>query len=311
MTTYESHIGIDVSKASLEVSPFDKGQPSVPNTLAGIRVLLGRLQKKNDSFMICCEATGGYERLLVEACHASDIPIAVVNARQVRDFAKSKGILAKTDAIDAKVLADYATQNPPRLTPKLECWRKKAKAIHVRLDEVKRMLTQERNRLDTLGDPMVIGMIKRHIRNLEGQVSALNTQLAKLVKTEAAFRDLCDRLMAVKGIGIITATALIAFLPEIGRVGDSQLVALAGLAPFCQDSGTWKGQRHISGGRSLLRSTLYMPAISASRTNPILKDFYDGLIKRGKPAKVALTAVMRKMVCLANRMASDPTFSPV
>jgi transposase len=308
MNAYEVQVGIDVSKATLEISPFDKGKTSVPNTSAGIKNLISRLQKLPKSFMLCCEATGGYEGLLVQCCHAQDIPVAVVNARQVRDFAKSKGILAKTDAIDAQVIAAFALQNQPRLTIKTEPWRKTLKALHVRRDEVKKMMGQERTRLDTLADPFIAKCIKQHLCGLEQQLKALDAQIKNIAKSEPECKAVCEKLMKVKGFGLIVATGFLAFLPEIGHVTDKQLVALAGLAPFCQDSGKWKGQRHVSGGREQIRTTLYMPAITASRFNPTLKEFYQRLVQRGKPSKVALTAVMRKMVCLANRIVSDPTF---
>jgi transposase len=310
MNPYEIQVGIDVSKATLELSSFDRGKTTVPNTAAGLRSLIARLQKLSESVRVCCEATGGYERLLVDTCHAADIPISVVNARQVRDFAKSKGILAKTDAIDARVIADYALQNNPRLTQKCEPWRKSLKALHIRREEVKNFMVQERNRLAMINDPLIAKCIRQHLSHLEKQLKTLDKQIQHIAETEPACRDQCEKLMQVKGFGLIVATGFLAFLPEIGRVTDNQLVALAGLAPFCQDSGTWKGQRHVSGGRERIRNTLYMPAITTSMHNPILKEFYQGLIQRGKPSKIALTAVMRKMVCLANRIIADPSFVP-
>lgn len=310
MHTSEIHIGVDISKHTLELSPFDKGKPSVPNTRAGVRSLIKRIQKFDLKPILCCEATGGYEKLLVSACHDQDIPIAVVNARQVRDYAKSKGILAKTDAIDAAVLAGYAQQNQPRFTPKSEPWRIKLKALHKRREELKRMMTQERNRLENLEDAWVAAAIRKHLRSLNTQVKNVDDALRELVKDEPELREFCDRFMKVKGIGMIAASAFVAYLPEMGRVTDNELVALAGLAPHCQDSGNWKGQRHISGGRAAIRNILYMPALNAKSSNPVFKEFYDRLTAKGKPPKVALTAVMRKMICLGNRIASDPEFMP-
>lgn len=310
MHTSEIYIGVDVSKYTLELSPFDKAKRSVPNTRAGLRSLIKRIQKLDNKPIICCEATGGYEKLLVSACHDQDIQIAVVNARQVRDYAKSKGILAKTDAIDAAVLAGYAKQNQPRLTQKTEPWRISLKELHKRRDELKRMMTQERNRQENLEDVWVATSIRKHLHFLRKQVDAVDEALRNLVKSEPELRTFCDRFMQVKGIGIIAASAFVAYLPEMGRVTDNELVALAGLAPHCQDSGTWKGQRHISGGRAAIRNILYMPAINAKSSNPIFKEVYDRLTGNGKPAKVALTAIMRKMVCLGNRIASDPDFVP-
>lgn len=310
MNPYEIQVGIDVSKATLELSPFDSGKTSIPNTSAGLRSLVMRLQKLSKSVLVCCEATGGYERLLLDTCHNADIPIAVVNARQVRDFAKGKGILAKTDAIDAKVISDYARENKPRLTPKLEPWRMSLKALHIRRDELKNFMGQERNRLAMIHDPFITKCIRQHLRNLEKQLQSIDKQIQQIAQTEPVCKEQCEKLMQVKGFGLIVATGFLAFLPEIGRVTNNQLVALAGLAPFCKDSGKKKGERHVYGGRERIRNTLYMPAITTSRFNPVMNEFYQGLIKRGKPSKVALTAVMRKMVCLANRIIADPSFVP-
>jgi len=303
-------IGIDVSKASLELSSFDKGKDSVANTPAGIRSLLRRIQKLPQLPVLCCEATGGYEKLVVNLCHEVEVPIAVVNARQVRDFAKSKGILAKTDLIDANVLSMFAEQNTLRLKTKTEPWRQSLQALLTRREDLKDLITQERNRLETLQDPFVRKQIEANLRMFKKQNQHILKTIEALVSSTETLQKLCSRMMQVKGIGLLVATSLIAFLPEIGQISDKQVAALAGLAPYNQDSGTWKGQRHVSGGRSKVRTALYMPAICAAHNNPVLKEFYDGMILRGKPAKVALTAVMRKMVCLANRIASDPEFIP-
>ncbi|WFB37055.1 IS110 family transposase [Kiritimatiellota bacterium B12222] len=303
-------IGIDVSKASLQISTFDKGKALIPNTAAGIRSLINRTEKLKSSFIFCCEATGGYERLFVDHCHTYDIPVAVLNARQVRDFARSKNILAKTDAIDAEVIRMFAENNDLRLYPKPESWRLSLQALLTRRDELKDMITQERNRLETLQDPLIRKMIKAHLRSLASQDKRLIIELKDLVSSHESLRVFCDRLISVKDIGLLSALSLFAYLPELGQITDNQAAALAGLAPWCQDSGNWKGERHISGGRSKVRRALYMPAINASTSNPILKEYYQKMIRRGKPAKVALTAVMRKMVCLANKVASDPDFIP-
>lgn len=303
-------IGIDVSKASLEISSFDKGKNSVANTPAGIRSLLRRIHKHPSLPVLCCEATGGYEAQLVNFCHDAEIPIAVVNARQVRDFAKSKGILAKTDLIDANVLEKFAKQNTLRLKAKTEPWRQSLQALLTRRNDLKHLITQERNRLETLQDPFIRKQIEANLRSFKKQNQQVLKEIEQLVNTTEILQDLCSRMMGVKGIGLLVATSLIAFLPEIGLISDKQITALAGLAPYNQDSGNWKGQRHVSGGRSKVRRALYMPAICAAHTNPILMEYYQGMIQRGKPAKVALTAVMRKMVCLANRIAADPDFIP-
>lgn len=310
MSTFEVYIGVDVSKATLELSVFDTRKSSVPNTVAGIRSLLMRVEKLGTNTLICCEATGGYEKQLVAACHECDFPVAVVNARQVRDFAKSKGILAKTDAIDAAVIAAYAEQNSPRETPPPTPWQQSLKAFHQRREELKRMILQEENRLENLSDRWISASIRSHIRSLEKQIKQLEKRIEELVQAEPDLKRFCERFMKVKGVGLMVSSGCAAYLPEMGRVTDNQLVALAGLAPHCQDSGSWRGQRHISGGRAGIRRLLYMPAVNATGSNPIFRDFYRRLKAQGKPSKVAITAVMRKLVCLANRIASDPDFTP-
>lgn len=310
MNPSEIQIGIDVSKASLELSPFDAGKTSVANTPSGIRRFLQRIQKLPDVPVLCCEATGGYEKTLVHLCHQANIPIAVVNARQVRDFAKSKHILAKTDQIDAAVLAKFAEQNTLRLTRNLETWREALQALLTRRNDLKLLISQEQNRLETLQDPFIRKQIQATLRMFKKQNQRLLEEIERLVNDHAELQTLCSRMMAVKGMGLLVATSLIAFLPEIGRISDKQITALAGLAPYNRDSGTFKGQRHISAGRSKVRQALYMPAVAAVRCNPILKEYYQGMVQRGKPGKVAITAVMRKILCLANKIASDPEFIP-
>lgn len=303
-------VGIDVSKASLELSSFDKGSTSVPNTHAGISRLIRRLSSIARPVRICCEATGGYERPLVKACHDAGLPIAVVNARQVRDFARSRNLLAKTDAIDAKVIAWFAEQHEPRLTPKPSPWRLKLQALLNRRDELTDMINQEQNRLDTLDDPELRRMIRTHVRTMSAQRDRLFLQMKRLIAEHADVAEFCQKMTSVKGVGLLTGMSLYAYMPELGRISGKEAAALAGLAPWCQDSGMWRGMRKISGGRSQVRKALYMPAISASRSNPILKAYYESLVARGKPSKVALTAVMRKLICLANKVASDPSFIP-
>lgn len=303
-------VGIDVSKASLELTSFDRGSSSVPNTQAGISRLIRRITVIEGAVRICCEATGGYERALVKACHDAGVPISVVNARQVRNFARSRNLLAKTDAIDAKVIAWFAEQHQPRLTPRPSEWRLKLQALLNRRDELTDMINQERNRLDTLEDPQLRKMIQTHVRTMSAQRDRLFHQMKELALKHADVAEFCQKMSEVKGVGLLTAISLYAYMPELGKISDKEAAALAGLAPWCQDSGTWRGLRKISGGRSKVRKALYMPAIAASRSNPILKEYYQGLIGRGKPSKVALTAVMRKLICLANKVATDPSFMP-
>jgi len=305
-----TYIGIDIAKKDLEVSPFDKKAKSVPNTVKGVQSLITRLQKKGNT-IICCEATGGYEQLLIAECLAAEQPIALVNARQVRDFAKSKGILVKTDKIDAAVLSAFGEQNKPAsLTPK-PLWLKRLASLLNRRDDLVNMVKQEKCRLDPLPPKEIESMINRHIKSLNKMMEQIEKAIDELMQSEELFKYKFERLNVVKSIGRQSALYLIGFMPELGHITDNQAAALAGLAPFCNDSGKMRGRRSVRGGRSQLRRVLYMAAVNAKTYNPILREFYNRLISKGKPAKVALTAVMRKLVILANKIFTNPEFKPI
>lgn len=307
MADIKRYIGIDISKDSLEISPFDKGAPSVLNQSKDIKRLIARLQKI-DNAIICCEATGGYEKLLVTECLAKEQPIALVNARQVRDFAKSKGILAKTDKIDAAVLGDYGTQNTPEPMKRKPLWLNRLNDLLRRRDDLVKMSKQEKCRLQPTQSKEIGKMIVKHIKILEKMIVEIEKEVDKIMEAENVFKEKFDDFTEVKGIGRQTAVYLVGFVPELGHVTGNQAAALVGLAPFCNDSGKFKGQRSIRGGRSEVRRVLYMSALSAKTHNPILREFYNRLIAAGKPPKLALTAVMRKIVVLANKICADPEF---
>lgn len=308
MNTYNVYIGVDVAKDGLELSSFDGKTKSLANSLVGVRRFALRCHALKQSVLVCCEATGGYEKLLVKQCHAEQIPVAVLNARQVRDFAKSKGILAKTDPIDAQVIADFALANQPKATEPLPDWKEELKALLIRRDELLGMITQDENRLDPAPPKSIIKMIRQHVKQMKHQVKNIEEQIEMLKKNTPALKEDFDRLTQVKGLGSLTALTLTAFVPELGRINAKEASALVGLAPYNQDSGTYRGKRRIAGGRSRVRKVLYMAALSASRHNPTLKAFYQRLIANGKPHKVALTAVMRKLIVLANRLLEEPEF---
>jgi len=304
------YIGIDVAKATLELSPFGKGKTSIENTRASIASLLRRVQKANTPVMLCCEATGGYEKLLIRMALEQDIPMALLNAKAVRDFAKSKGILAKTDRIDALVIKGFAEQNTPIRLESPPQWRDELKALVTRRETLISMREAERNRLDPKPEKVIVKSIGRMEKQLDKEVKCMEEAVSELITSHPALKAIMQRLQQVKSIGPNTAQTLIAVLPELGKVTDKQIVALAGLAPYNDDSGAHRGIRRIQGGRVQARRVLYMAALVASVHNPILRAFYWRLKERGKPSKVALTAVMRKLVILANRIASDPDFIP-
>lgn len=304
------YIGIDVAKATLEVSPFGKGKTSIYNTRSGISSLFRRIRNAKEPIMLCCEATGGYEKLIIAMALEAKIPIALLHAKAVRDFAKSKGILAKTDRIDALIIRSFAEQNLPRKLDPSPKWQAELKSLIDRREGLILMQNAERNRLDPKPHKAIIQSIARIQKQLAKEIKYIEQALEKLIQSAPELLYSLKRLQQVKSIGTNTSQTLIATMPELGKVGDKQIVALAGLAPYSQDSGAFKGVRRIQGGRSQVRRVLYMAALVAIRHNPILMTFYNRLKERGKPSKVALTAVMRKLIILANRIMKDPDFIP-
>lgn len=310
MNKYEVYIGVDVSKETLELSCFDKKPRTVPNTTAGIRRLIKRIEPLDGPVLVCCEATGGYEKLLATALLTAGIPIAVVNAKRARDFGKSKGILAKTDPIDAELLASFARVHQPRTLGVRPAWLPILQAFLGRREEILAMIKQEKSRLDPLPDKSVAKLIRKHIKQMELQLHEIEQQIETLCSESAELKHSVKRITQVKGMGELSALALLGFVPELGSISDKQASALVGVAPFNRDSGKFRGQRHTTGGRQKVRRILYMAALSAKRYNPILREFYNSLIARGKPFKVAIVAVMRKLVCLANQIMTDAAFQP-
>jgi transposase len=309
MSSPRVYIGVDIAKESLQMDPFDGMQAEIDNTTKGIRSLIRRLQTIPHC-MICCEATGGYETLLVANLLDAEIPVALVNPRQVRDFARSKGILAKTDKIDAAVVTLFAQQNQPSPMSKPPEWMGTLRSLLIRREELVHMTRQEKCRLDPAPPAPILRTIKAHLRFLLQQISKLEAQIKETTKEHEPLTQQINRFCQVNGLGTQSALYLIAFVPELGHLSDKQASALIGVAPYNDDSGKTKGIRRIRGGRARVRKVLYMAAVSAQQHNPILHEFYNRLIQQGKPPKVALTAVMRKLVVLANRIVSDPSFQP-
>lgn len=311
MTGPSVHIGVDVSKHILELSGFDRGAPQVPNTAAGIRRLIKRIKRLEPEVRVCCEATGGYEAALCTALLEAGVPIARINPGRSREYAKSRGQLAKTDRLDAMVLAAFSTERNPRLLEPPAPWRAELKALCVRRHTLVKMSVQEQNRLDPLPPAVVAKGIRAHIRHIKGRINKIEEAILKMRKSEQEIHALCTRLELIQGIGPITSVNLVALLPELGQLGGNEIVALAGLAPYNDDSAKHSGPRCIQGGRARVRASLYMGALSATLHNPVLSVFYNRLIAAGKAPKVAITAVMRKLIRLANRVVADPDFVPV
>lgn len=304
------HVGIDVSKARLDVHVLPGSQPglsfSLENTPQGSDQLLQKLMPLDVSLVVV-EATGRYQRRVAAELLSAGIPVAVVNPRQARDFARSLGKLAKTDAIDAEVLARFASVGHLRVCEKQP---ENAAILDDRITrrrQVIAMLNAEGNRLDGMIDKSTIAMIKKVIRLLEQQREDLDRQIAELIESDDDWRGRRDLLQSVPGVGATTANGLVAELPELGKLSRTQIAALAGLAPMNCDSGTMRGRRAIRGGRSAVRSTLYMAAFNAMRYNPVIAAFTDRLTASGKPFKVVVTAAMRKLLIILNAIVKTNT----
>lgn len=302
------HVGIDVSKSTLDVDPFDDKEPQIPNTKAGVRKLIKRIKKFPNPVTVCCESSGGYEKLLVGMLLDAGVGIARVNAKRVRDYARSQGILAKTDAIDARVISLYSKASKPRLLAPPPVWMDRVRGLLTRRSDLCDMITQEKNRMHPSPEKEMAELIRAHIKTMQKQVQRIDELLSAAIKEFPELNYGHTRLTKVKSIGTISALSLLVFIPELGSVSGNEAAALAGLAPYNRDSGTLKGRRCIQGGRNRVREPLYMAAITAKSHNEIWAELYSRLTKNGKPHKVAITAIMRKMVILANRLMADPEF---
>lgn len=301
MNTQVVHVGADVAEAHIDLHGPIKGLPGrIANTKKGVNSLL-KLLKRHPGVRLICEASGGCERLLIRACHQAGIAISAVNPERARDFARAKGQLAKTDKIDARILAEYGAAMQPPLTDPLDPALQGLSALSTRRRQLLDSRTAEKNRLRR-AEPSVAPSHRATIHFLNSQITAIDRALSKIVASCAKLRAKIAALTQVKGVGLITAIALLAALPELGSLSKNQAASLAGLAPFNRDSGKFRGQRHIHGGRTPARNALYMAALVASKHNPVISSFYDRLRSNGKPPKVALTASMRKLLIHLNSL---------
>jgi transposase len=297
-----SFIGIDVAKAQLEFACRPSGETgTVANDDEGIRTLVDRGQALSPT-LIVLEATGGYETAVVAALAAAGLPVVVANPRQVRDFAKAMGQLAKTDALDAQVLALFAERVQPAPRPLPDDALQALDALLTRRRQLVEMLTAERNRL-FVARPPVRRDLQQHIRFLERRLREADDDLHTAVKASPTWRVKDDLLQSVPGVGRVVSLTLLAELPELGRLSHKEIAALVGVAPLNRDSGTLRGKRLVYGGRAPVRAVLYMAALVASKCNPVIRAFYQRLRAAGKPAKVALTACMRKLLIILNAIA--------
>jgi transposase len=309
----EAHAGVDVSKERLEVcvrrgreAREDEHTFGVSNDPAGTQTLLACLLEERPALVIV-EATGGFERPVAAALAAAGLPIAVVNPRQAREFARATGRLAKTDRIDAHLLARFAQAVRPAPRPVPEEEAQALAEITARRRQVVGMLTAEKNRLGAATTKPVRKRLQAHVRWLEKELSCTDGDLEEAIAKSPTWRENEELLRGVPGVGPVVARTLLAELPELGSLPPKQLAALVGVAPLNRDSGAFRGRRAVWGGRATVRAALYMGALVATRHNPQIKEFYERLLGAGKPRKVALVACMRKLLIILNAMLKNRT----
>lgn len=295
----DHYVGIDVAKASLAIATWPENvQWTTTQTEADLSALVARLAALAPR-LIVLEATGGYEALVAGQLAAAGLPVVVVNPRQVRDFARAVGQLAKTDPLDARLLALFGARVQPAVRPLADAATQDLLAQIARRRQLIEMLGAERNRLGLARRP-VRKPLQAHIAWLERQLATLDGDIAAAIRASPVWQAREDLLRSVPGIGPQTARALIAHLPELGQLSHRALAALVGVAPFACDSGRQRGIRTIRGGRAAVRAPLYMATLTATRYNPVIATFYQRLVAAGKPKKVALIAAMHKLLTLLN-----------
>lgn len=302
----ERMVGVDVSKEKLDVAVRPDGERwQTVNSEQSIPELIARLKALKPELIII-EATGGLERAVVAAMVAAALPVAMINPRQAREFARATGRLAKTDQIDADDLAFFGEAIRPEVRPLPEADVQELSALNARRQQLVAMITAERNRLHT-APPAARPSLREHIRWLEREKKRIESKLQRHIDQNVTLRRKFKIMCSAKGVGPTTSFSLLSDLPELGKVNRKEIAALVGVAPFNRDSGRWRGKRTTWGGRASVRSALYMAALSASRHNPVIRAFYERLLEAGKSKKVALTACMRKLVVILNAMIKNGT----
>jgi transposase len=301
MVKRSEFIGIDVSKDALDMAVFEGPSWRFPNDEKGLPALVAQLRSRPVRLVVL-EASGGLEAPVAAALASSKITVAVVNPRQVRDFARATGVLAKTDHLDALAIARFAEAIKPEPRPLPDAQARELDALVARRQQVTEMIVMETNRLRS-ALPTLRPVIQAHVDWLRGQRDQLDSQLDQVVKESPLWLEKAELYCSMMGIGPVNARILIADLPELGTVSNKQVSSLVGVAPLNWDSGTLHGRRIIWGGRKRVRTALYMAAVSASRSNPIIRAYYESLLARGKERKVALVACMHKMLVTLNAMA--------
>lgn len=302
-----SYVGLDVSKARLDYALVAGCPAAVPNNPTGFAQLVGEL-KQRPGVRVVCESTGGYERPLLAALHAAGVAACRVHPGRVRAFAWAEGTRAKTDRIDVELLRRYGVSMQPRVekpvTPEVA-------ELRELLDYRRQLATQKattQNRLETAGPTLRVLLAEQAVQ-LATNLAQADQRIEAHLRAHSALQHKADRLQQLQGVGPVLAVTLLAYLPELGEEEDNRISALVGVAPHPHDSGESSRPRHARGGRIEVRNVLYMAAVTASQHNPVLAAFYQRLRSTGKPAKVCLVAVMRKMLLVLNRMLKDPNFA--
>ena len=307
-----NNIGIDVAKDELVIFfDDDKSSICIPNKQSAITEFANLWQTYPQLHRIIIEASGGYEALAVSILANFNLPVSLVNPKRVRDFAKGLGKLAKTDRIDAALLAVFGELTSPMLYQLPSPEQAQLAELVARRYQLVQMKATEQTREKQSAEAIKLS-IKRHLQWLESEIQSIDTDLLEKIKNHPSFQELDERLQSVPGIGPATSATLLAELPELGTISGKEIAALAGLAPYAADSGRHRGQRRIIGGRRQVRKSLYMATIAAIRCNSVINGFYHKLKEQGKPTKVAIIAAARKLLCFLNAMVRDNTsWSPV
>jgi transposase len=307
--TLQEYVGIDVSKDSLDVHHLRSGQYyRIANELGSLKTWAAQLSKPE---RIVLEATGGYEQMAVEVLHEAKMPVRKVNPKHVRDFARATGKLAKTDRLDAKVLAQFAaTVELPEQVVTYSPEMQRIKALVAYRQDLVKMSTMQKNRLKQTKDDFIRDSINVVLKSLKTQLASIQAEIQHCIQLDADLTQQMQVLLAVKGVGFVLSSTLLTDLPELGQINRREIAALVGVAPFNCDSGNLRGKRRIWGGRHSVRTALYMAANIARRYDPDMKAFYEQLIARGKPFKVALVACMRKLLVQLNAKMKEHLLQP-
>jgi transposase len=303
-----AYVGVDIGKASLDVSLAGQPPCRYANDRPGIAALIKALKKLPQPAQVICEPSGGYERDLLAALWAAGLAVSLVHAARIRAFARAQGLLAKTDPIDAVVLREFGELLKPGTLAAPSPQQERLAALVQRREQLVNLLSMEDQRLAQTREAVVRKMGERLLQELATQIEQMDALIEEQIAADKKLKSQSERLQQVKGIGPVTASTLLAELPELGTLNRGESGALAGVAPYNRDSGEHRGRRTIRGGRVRVRRVLYMAASVAVRFNPVLKAFYQRLVAAGKPKKLALTAVMRKLIVLLNHLLKNPDF---